>query len=284
MDSLKLNITSLSRPLEIYDLHNIEEVELFGNHRRYNFFQLLWLKEVGGNNLYFLDFNEYFLKKNQAILIYPGQIDFMPDIHSKEGYLFAFEESFFYQIVEGINSDYLNGYISNTLVSLSKKITDILNKLIKLILSEYNTDYRMPLLKSYLESFLFHISSCFENKRETVRNIDDKIIIELFKLVDQNFREEKEVSFYASKLGITSKKLTRLCIKKMGKTIKQYIIGRLVLEIKKEIFKNEKSFKEIAFDLNFSEPAYFTRFFKKNTSMTPEEFRSRMTISPSKQP
>lgn len=284
MNNKEFNKTDIDRPLEIYDLENIDEVELFGNFRRYNFFQLLWLKEVKGNTLYFLDFNEYSLQNNQAVLIYPGQIDFLPDIYSKKGYLFAFEESLFHQIVENINSDYLNGYVSNTLLNINNSTTDILNKLTELILPEYNTGYRIPLLKSYLQAFLFHISSCYENKHETVKSIDDKIIIEFIKLVDQNFTKEKEVSFYADKLGVTSKKLTRLCIKKMGKTVKQYIMGRLILEIKKEIFKNEKSFKEIAFDLNFSEAAYFTRFFKKNTSMTPEEFRNQMTISPSKHP
>lgn len=276
--------TDISRPLEIYDLENIDGVELFGNFKRYSFFQLLWLTEVGGNTLYFLDFNEYSLENNQAVLIYPGQIDFMPDIYSKKGYLFAFEESFFHRIVEDFNSDYLNGYTPNTLLSIDDNTTNILNQVIELILPEYNANYRIPLLKSYLQAFLFHVSSCYPDKDEAVKSIDDKIIIEFFKLVDQNFTKEKEVSFYAGKLGVTSKKLTRLCIKKMGKTVKQYIMGRLILEIKKEIFKNEKSFKEIAFDLNFSEAAYFTRFFKKNTSMTPEEFRDRVTISPSKHP
>jgi AraC-like DNA-binding protein len=282
-DNIQLNTTDIHRPVEIYDLKDIERVTLFDNYRRYDFFQLLWLKEVGGNPFYFLDFNEYTLTKDQIILIYPGQIDYMPDIYSKEGYLFAFEQSLFHHIVEDINSDYLNGYTANIFISLDKDITVILEKLMELILPEYKTTYRIPLLESYLQAFLFHISSLYEGQHN-LKNRDDILITELMKLIDLNFINEKEVSFYAGKLGVTNKKLTRLCIKKTGKTIKQYILGRLVLEIKKEIFKSEKSLKEIAFDLNFSEPAYFTRFFKKHTSMTPEEFRREMTISPSKRP
>jgi len=263
-------------------LENIDDVTLFGNYRRYDFFQLLWLKEIGGNPTYFLDFNEYSLKENQIILIYPGQIDYMPDIYFKKGYLFAFEQSLFHEIVEKINSDYLNGYTSNTIINLNKEISHTLNELMDLILKEYTTDYRILLLESYLQAFLFHVSSLYED--HAAKGRDDILITELMKLIDQHFKNEKEVSFYADKLGVTNKKLTNLCIKKTGKTIKQFILGRLLLEAKKEIFKNEKTFKEIAFDLNFSEPAYFTRFFKKQTSMTPDDFRKQMTISPSKRP
>lgn len=281
-ENIPLNNTDINRPIEIYRLENIEDVTLFGNYRRYDFFQLLWLIEVGGNSSYFLDFNEYSLKRNQIILIYPGQIDYMPDIYSKKGYLFAFEQSLFHEIVEKINSDYLNGYTANTIIDLNDEINHTLNDIMALILKEYNSDYRILLLESYLQAFLFHVSSLYED--HTIKGRDDVLITELMKLIDQHFTIKKEISFYADKLGVTNKKLTKLCIKKTGKTIKQFILVRLLLEAKKEIFKNEKSFKEIAFDLNFSEPAYFTRFFKKHTSMTPDEFRKQMTISPSKRP
>lgn len=72
---------------------------------------------------------------------------------------------------------------------------------------------------------------------------------------------------------MTNKKINEICIKGTGKTIKQHLQERLILEIKKEIRLRRKSLKEIAFDLGFNEPAYFTRFFKQHTTLTPKEFR-----------
>ncbi|MDL2256864.1 helix-turn-helix transcriptional regulator, partial [Bacteroidales bacterium OttesenSCG-928-I14] len=67
--------------------------------------------------------------------------------------------------------------------------------------------------------------------------------------------------------------LNKLSISGTGKTVKQHLQDRLLLEAKKEIRLNNKSLKEIAFDLGFNEAAYFSRFFKKQTSLSPLQFR-----------
>ena len=93
------------------------------------------------------------------------------------------------------------------------------------------------------------------------------------RLIDDNYISHRETDFYSEKFGVTNKKLNLACLKGTGKTIKQHLQERLILEIKREISLGEKNLKEISFSLGFSEPAYFTRFFKKHTSLTPREFR-----------
>lgn len=48
---------------------------IFENYQRYDFYQLLWFTKADGDNIYFLDFNEYKIKEDQIVLIFPGQID-----------------------------------------------------------------------------------------------------------------------------------------------------------------------------------------------------------------
>lgn len=256
--------------IEIFRLQDMGDDTIFENYQRYDFYQLLWFTKVGGDDIYFLDFNEYKIEKDQIVLIFPGQIDKL-DVEGKEGYLFTIHNDIFYNISLQLNSDYLNGYFSNTFISLDIDTKVRLEKINELIFLEYNSGNRLGLMKSYMEALLFHVSALFEDSH-TLNN-GDIFVAELMKLIDNNFICEKETDFYANSLGVTNRKINELCKKGTGKTVKQHLQEKLILEIKKEIRLRRKSLKEISFDLGFNEPAYFTRFFKQHTNLTPTEFR-----------
>lgn len=269
--SIFLNKLDEKHSIEIFRLEDISNNMIFDNYQRYDFYQVIWFTKAGGNKSYFLDFNEYTLSDNQILLIFPGQIDMMDPLE-KEGYLFAIQNETLFTINQQLNSDYLNGYFSNVFISPDNETRNILDKLTDLLLIEYNSKNRNLLMESYMGSFLFHVSSLFEDS-DLPKNKPDRLIAELMRLIDNNFIHERETDFYADKFGMTNKTINEACKKGTGKTIKQHLQERLILEIKKEIRLGEKSLKEIAFDLGFSEPAYFTRFFKQHTSLTPTEFR-----------
>lgn len=262
--------------IELFHLKDLSDNTIFSDYQRYDFYQLLWFTKVGGNNSYFLDFNEYIIKEDQIILVFPGQIDRL-DVREKEGYLFAIHNDIIFDINLRLGSDYLNGYFSNVVVTLDDDtIKSILESIVELLWIEYNSDRRITLMQSYMEALLFHVdyilstSTSFENVND---NITDPLVAGLMRLIDGNFIVQRETEFYARKLGISNRKVNEISKKGTGKTIKQHLQERLILEIKKEIKLQNKSLKEIAYDLGFSEPAYFTRFFKEQTSQTPKEFR-----------
>jgi AraC-like DNA-binding protein len=63
----------------------------------------------------------------------------------------------------------------------------------------------------------------------------------------------------------------------LGKTAGDIIRDRIAVEAKRLLTNAEMDVKEIAYDLNFEDPSYFTRFFRKNVGTTPEQFRKTMT-------
>ncbi|MDL2215428.1 helix-turn-helix domain-containing protein [Dysgonomonas sp. OttesenSCG-928-M03] len=256
--------------IDIYRLEDANDT-IFGNYQRYDFYQVIWFESVKGDNSYFLDFNEYKIQDNQIIVVFPGQIDKL-DPEGKEGYLFAIHSDIFFNIGQHIDSDYLHGYFSNVFVSPDNEVKKILDQLVALLLREYTSLNRIKLMESYLEAFLFHVSALFE-RTETFRNKGEFIVSELMRLIDHNFIVQRETDFYADQLNMSNKKINEISKRGTGKTVKQHLQERLILEIKKEIRLREKSLKEIAFDLGFNEPAYFTRFFKQHTAMTPKEFK-----------
>lgn len=257
--------------IELFRIEDIDD-SLFNNYQRYDFYQLLWFTDVVGNKSYFIDFEEYPLKGNSVILLFPGQIDRL-DVEGVKGFLFAIEETVFFDIGRRLNSDFLNGYYSSVFVSPDSFTKKNLETLTGLMLEEHERDKRLPLLRSYAEAFLYYISSLFEHTELYKRDISGHVIGSLMRLIDNNFIEQRETDFYANRLGVSQKRLNLLSIKGTGKTVKQHLQERLVLEIKKEIRLGDKNLKEIAFALNFSEPAYFTRFFKLHTGITPTQFK-----------
>jgi AraC family transcriptional activator of pobA len=92
-------------------------------------------------------------------------------------------------------------------------------------------------------------------------------------LVEENFREQRPLSFYAHVLGITITHLSRLCRRQFGLSAQAIIHDRLVLEAKRILAYTPASIAHVAQDLGFRDPAYFTRFFAHHVGETPTTFR-----------
>lgn len=87
------------------------------------------------------------------------------------------------------------------------------------------------------------------------------------------FTEKSCIKFYAGELNITAKHLNRVVKSTINKTTGQLISDRIVLESKRLIVHKNVNMAEIADSLGFSDYAYFSRFFKSKTGITPMEFR-----------
>lgn len=258
--------------IEIYQLETMDD-QIFKIHQRYDFYQILWFTRVDGNNSYFIDFVDYTYHKNQAVIIYPGQIDRIY-IEEKEGYLFAVDIETYLNINKRINSKYLSGFFSNVFVSLNDRIADTVNQLIKIMNSEYSAENRFFLLEAYLSAFLFEVADSFDRSVNPSHYIVNNTAVELWELIGRHYTSQQNTAFYADKLGLTAKKLNAIALQHFGSTVKQLLQKNLLLAIKREIKMGEKNMKEIAFDLGFEDPAYLTHFFKKHTGQTPTQFRN----------
>jgi len=94
-------------------------------------------------------------------------------------------------------------------------------------------------------------------------------------LVDSNFREMHMVSDYANLLNKSPKTLSNLFAKYNNKLPLQVINNRIVLEAKKLLLQSEKSSKEIAYSLGFSDASHFSKFFKKQVGFSPVNFKKQ---------
>jgi AraC family transcriptional regulator, transcriptional activator of pobA len=103
----------------------------------------------------------------------------------------------------------------------------------------------------------------------------DATVAHLRALVDEFFRREHKLCFYAEKLGMTVDRLNDHVKRATGVTAGHLIRRRLLTEAKRQLVFTAQPIQDIAVDLAFADPSHFARFFRKHTGTTPHEFRDR---------
>ncbi len=92
-------------------------------------------------------------------------------------------------------------------------------------------------------------------------------------LIDRHYRQGWQVQDYASVLGVSLAQLRAACVAATGQHPIKLVHACIVTEAKRNLIFGEMSVEQVAYWLGFSDPAYFTRFFKKETGKTPSQFR-----------
>lgn len=94
-------------------------------------------------------------------------------------------------------------------------------------------------------------------------------------LVEEHFRKERQLSFYAGKLAMTPDRLNDHVKRAAGVTAGHLIRQRVLTEAKRQLVFTNQPIHEIAYDLTFADPSHFARFFRKQTGTTPQAFREQ---------
>ena len=103
----------------------------------------------------------------------------------------------------------------------------------------------------------------------------DGTVARLRALVDEFFRQERLLGFYAEKLGMTVDRLNDHVKRATGVTAGHLIRQRVLIEAKRRLVFTAQQIHDIAEELGFTDASHFARFFRKQTGTTPHEFRDR---------
>jgi len=117
-----------------------------------------------------------------------------------------------------------------------------------------------------------HLSEAKKNLPASVRT--KKVFEDFLKLVSEYHSSQRNMAFYAEKLCLTPKYLSKLIKQASGRSAPEWIDSFVILEAKNLLKYSDDSIKEIVYRLNFPNQSVFYKFFKTHTGMTPSEYRN----------
>ena len=154
----------------------------------------------------------------------------------------------------------------------------IIHSYLKVMIKERHDFYRDMIIFEYIKIFLYEACHILDDTQSegTPKSKERNITGHFFRLVENGYKENRKVDSYAEKIGISAKHLAYVIKKTTGKYPSEWLENYALLEAKKLLRKTDLSIQEISYDLNFSTPSHFGKFFKNQTGMTPKEFRNRI--------
>lgn len=150
-------------------------------------------------------------------------------------------------------------------------------KIVKRVLQNAEEDFNRRIVVNHLTIAFFYGLGYFLHKHtaDDKQSRDKEITEKFFKLVEKNYEQERSLSFYADKLCITSKYLSVVVKNSSKKSARQWINDYIILETKRLLNSTNMTIQQISDELNFPSQSFFGKFFKRNTGLSPKEFRDK---------
>lgn len=268
---------------EEYLLHARRRADLLSYPCRMDDGEFLFCLQ-GGVQLY-INQQKYALASGSVILVFPGQIVFYKDATDDlELAVFAFSSQFRHEIFYSLPSDKVSFLREHNYSSFQGEAWDGIRSHYLQLLQQKSADdgnvYQRELVIYCCRMLFYEICNQSERLyRQTKSNhlrwrLKDRFIA----LVIESFREERSVDYYADKLCVTTRHLSKTIQQTVGCTAKEWIDDYVILELKVTLHSTALSIQEIANRFNFPDQSYLGRYFKHHTGMSPTAYRGNICV------
>lgn len=273
------------------DRHTDYQVEVFKGNRqfkvtyphRHDFYEMLFITK--GSGIYTIDFQEYTIEPNKIFFVSPAQVHAIRYSDDVDGFIFLFTSEFYLFNKQDRNKlqelpffNRLSGQMPPLLLENDESVSFLRNLFMQACTEQQNSDAD----SADVIGALLDIILVFCKRNYPVAAVEDKLLkgrqllLNFYKLVEKNHRQNLTVKSYASMLHITPSHLNETVKKHTGKTATEIIDEKTVLEIKRMLVHTDLNVNEIAAEFNFTDQSYFSKFFKKNVGESPQSFRGQM--------
>ncbi len=245
-----------------------------------NNFKIYWIQE--GEGQYEIDFDAFEIKKSGLFFLSPGQIFTVKSEKVKSGFQISFDKEFYCVETHGkeiaCNGILFNNALRATYITLDSNEALLFSGIIDNMIREINDPgaAHRAMLETYLRMLLIQSLRKLDEQRPVMDKGEKdthQLAGDFIALIEKNFRQSHSVAEYAEQLFISPKSLSKR-LKLLGyPTPTQMIRDRVMIQGKRELRYSQKSIKEIAYELGFEDPSYFTRLFKKETGQSPQFYR-----------
>ena len=249
---------------------------------------LLMLYCVEGHLKLSVNLNEYDIRDNHLVITTPGNILKVSQVAGSEQlkYVIVAMSSRFAMGLKVDLKKIMNEGIALMeipVMKLDEGMSSLMQQHLSLVANVINSDssFREDSVTSIVSSMICLVAGLWADRINELREeaaqttTRSRMILEQFiRLVGQYHTKYRNVGFYADKLCLTPKYLSKLIKTASGKSAPEWIDSYVILEAKNLLKYSDIAIKEIVYRLNFPNQSVFYKFFKARTGMTPSEYRN----------
>jgi len=244
-----------------------DEISKFGyTHRRTHYFFLFM---VDGSSQHRIDLQPFDINTNDLLLVLPNQLHELPRTkHGTDYFKIGFDDSCLALLPK--QYPFLVNPLNTSKITFTPAAADRLKSIFSILLELLSTMSTDPeLILAYLNCLLTEINDTYflAGPMPADDHLSKYIGFKLF--VENNLTDHPTIRQIAEELAINTNSLYSIVKQYSGLSPKEFMINRLILEARRRLYYGEKtSIKELAFELGFNDPEYFSRLFKKVTGKT----------------
>ena len=136
--------------------------------------------------------------------------------------------------------------------------------------------YILQTVSSLISAQMYHYDALYRHysdQQQIAQPRDQTIFDRFIQLVNLHAQHEHRIAFYADRMCLTERYLGTIVRQASGITAKEWIDRAIIARVKVELRHTSKPIAQISEEMNFTNPSFFNKYFKRLTQMTPAEFR-----------
>ncbi|WP_350288576.1 helix-turn-helix transcriptional regulator [uncultured Croceitalea sp.] len=248
------------------------------DHHKISFYVIIIITEKKG--LHSINYKNYKYKKGTIFTLRKNSIHKFVKSNAKGKFL-VFTEDFAIQNSNKKENlrlfQLFNEMLSSPKLQLTNNDFDEIENLLQQIEKEYlelNDEYSAEVIRSLVQVLIHKLFRIKSAKNDNLKNHNYHLqFMKLQELVENECFESKKAVYYANKMGVTTRTLNNIVKNTINKSVKSFIDEIVILQIKRLLANSQLSFTEIAYKSGFDDPTNFFKYFKKNTRLSPKQFR-----------
>ena len=233
-----------------------------------------------------LNLTEYHIPANSLVTFMPDHIlhgySSSPDF---KGIFVAIRKQFAEEMLPDLHSmlPLIMSFKAMPVIKLSEEETASLQEFLAFLwrrIKQVRGTYRRKVIQGLLQSELYEILSIYKDRYKFVasrRSHNEDIFYNFVTLVENDFRQNRTVKYYADRMYITPKHLTTVVKQVSGRTASDWIDNFVILAAKVMLRSSSNTIQEISTMLNFANQSFFGKYFKQRVGLSPSEFRNSIS-------
>lgn len=225
-----------------------------------------------------VNLQHYDVESPMLVTLMPGQIvegiDYSPNF---DGITIVLSKRFIDMLnLPGWQQQYMTLFNNpvNTISQETLRNLQIFYTILHKAASDEENPFRLQVIENLIRVFFYGGVSKFRKLEGSAASSKNNIVERFMELVQEHYREERLIGFYADKLCITPKYLSKLIKEHTGRSAGEWIDNHVILEARAMLQSSDMTIQQIAASLNFTNQSFFGKYFKRATGLSPKQYRS----------